>query len=78
MPRFSAVANNDELCRSLHFCSTFPSAHVARRLPNMHQCDNDVSLWIKNAQLKLKQVKILIVYILEENILTIILDTTIQ
>lgn len=44
----------------------------------MHQCDNDISLRIKNAQLKLKQVKILIIYILEENILTIVLDTTIQ
>lgn len=34
----------------------------------MHQCENDISLWIENAQLKLKQVKILILYIREENI----------
>lgn len=60
MPRFSAVANTDELCRSLHFCSTFPSAQLTTRLPNMHQCEN--------AQLKLIQVKILIIYIREENI----------
>lgn len=60
MPRFSAVANTDELCRSLHFCSTFPSAQLTKRLPNMHQCEN--------TQLSLKQVKILIIYIRDDKI----------
>lgn len=66
MPSFSGVAR--AVSCADHFCSPFPSARVTTRLPNMQWCENDISLWTENLQLKLKQVKILIIYIRQENI----------